>query len=243
MKKNLILQHWNGDLPKWARIATLTVSDYADRIDADYELVRGMPMGDIHGPHTQKLVYLKDKYDCYEQTLMLDMDIVATKESANVFDIPYVGVLHDRAMKGASRTPGAAPTLFKLGKPVFFGNFIKLSVADRVKLRKVWDEEESFIGESVIDHYSGDEIVLHYLIWKSKIFDKKNASELCMRYDDDLMWRKQNRFDRIFANLFKHSPSGPAADEKWGDGSDKNAVFLHFCRDQKKYIERWFNTQ
>mgnify|MGYP003626170328 FL=1 len=240
---NIILQHYDGDLPDWAVIARDSVKNYAEKIGVEYELVIGNPMGKVHGAHTQKLVYIKEKYDKYDQTIMLDMDICATKHSNNVFDVPRIGVLHDRAMQGTSRTPGAAPNLYKKGAPCFFGNVIKLHKEQRIALREVWEREEQFIADSVVDHYSGDEIVLHYLFHKSGILDGIPLSELCMRLDDNLWWRTENRWDRKFANLFMHSPSGPAADEKWGDGSDKDATFLHFCASQKRLIKEWHKTQ
>ena len=237
---NIILQHYDGPLPDWAIIARDTVKNYAEKIGVEYGLVTGNPMGKVHGAHTQKLVYIQEKYDKYDQVLMLDMDIVATNNYRNVFDIPRIGVLHDRAMQGTSKTPGAAPKLYKKGAPCFFGNFIKLNKEQRVALREVWNRDEKFIADSVIDHYSGDEIVLHYLFHQSGILDGQRLSELCMRYDDNLWWRKDNRWDRKFANLYMHSPTGPAADKEWGDGSDKDASFLHFCTAQKKHIKEWY---
>ena len=97
--KNIILQHWNGDMPQWARLAEKTARDYCERIGCEYELLRGHPMGEDWGPNPQKLAYLLEKYDDYDQTLMIDMDMIASKSSRNVFDIELVGVIHERAMK------------------------------------------------------------------------------------------------------------------------------------------------
>lgn len=239
--KNIILQHFDGELPDWAIIARDTVKNYADKIGVEYELVTGNPMGKVHGAHTQKLVYIQEKYDEYDQVLMLDMDICATKIYNNVFDVPRIGVLHDRAMQGTSKTPGAAPKLYKKGAPCFFGNFIKLEKEQRIALREIWERDEQFIADSVVDHYSGDEIVLHYLFHQAGILEGKKPSELCMRLDDDLEHRKENRWDRKFANLYQHSPiNGRKGFEVWGDGHDKDASFLHFCTHQKRLIQHWF---
>ena len=35
---NLIMQHWNGDLPRWAQLAERTVREYAEDIGVEYEL-------------------------------------------------------------------------------------------------------------------------------------------------------------------------------------------------------------
>ena len=239
---NIILQHWTGELPRWAQLTSNSIAEYARVIGAEYELVRGNPMGEVHGPHTQKLVYIQKQYDEYDQTLMLDMDIMATKQFSNVFDIPRIGVLHDRAMQGTSRTSNAAPTLYEKGKPVFFGNFIKLTREQRISLRDIWNRDEDKIAKGVIDHYSGDEIVLHYLFHQSGILDGIRNSDLCMRYNDDYTWRRENRWDRKFANLYRNSPKRPASDKQWGDGSDSDASLIHFCRDQKRYIEKVYES-
>ena len=43
--KNLILQHWNGDLPRWAITCKITMHWYAcqPNIGADYKLLSGYP--------------------------------------------------------------------------------------------------------------------------------------------------------------------------------------------------------
>lgn len=226
---NIILQHWAGPLPRWAELAKQSFECYAKKIGADYELVRDYPMGKEHGPHTQKLVYLKEKYDKYDQTLMVDMDTVATNVCENVFDLPelYIGVLHDRAIQGTSRTPGAGPTLYKKGEPIYFGNWIKLTRDQRIALREQWDNK--LLAEAVVDHYSGDEIVLHYLIHKSGILKNKSYNEIGMRHGNDLKERIENRLDRKFANQ--------------PEDSDPDASIIHFCRDRKKYIEDFCKTR
>lgn len=221
---NIILQHWDGALPEWAVLAEKTVRRYASKIGAEYELVTGMPMGKVHGPNSQKLVYLDPKYDQYDQVLMLDMDTIATNVGDNVFERPEIGVLHDRAMKGSSRTPAAAPTLYKPGAPVFFGNFIKLTRDQRIELRKHADWD--LFAQAVTDHYSGDEIILHYLLHKSGILDGKKYTDICMRCDgtsaSDIHFRKFNRVDRKFANQ--------------PEDSDPDASIIHFCRNRKAFL-------
>lgn len=231
---NLIMQHWNGDLPRWAQVAERTVRDYASDISAEYELVRGHPLGEAMGPNPQKLCYLLEKYDKYEYTLMLDMDVIATKQRYDVFDIPQIGVLHRRAMRddGSSMTPTAAPELYKKGEYIFFGNFIKLHRDQRVALREYLDID--YIAPRTLNKYAGDETVLHYLIHKSGILKDKTIEEVCMRCSGtsykDIYYRNHNRLDRKFANL--STASNPAV-----DASDKDAVFLHFGQTRKNNIE------
>ena len=221
---NIILQHWDGAMPEWAQLATKTMKRYAEKIGADYELVTGYPLGKEIGPNSQKMVYLLEKYDKYDQTLMLDMDTIATNVCANVFDRPEIGVLHDRAMKGSSRTPGAAPELYKLGEYVFFGNFIKLNKDQRVAMREHADWD--WLATKVVDHYSGDEVVLSYLMYKSNILKGKSIEDVCMRCSgtsyEDIYFRKHSRWDRKFANQ--------------PEDSDPDASIIHFCRGRKAQL-------
>lgn len=223
---NIILQHWAGTKPDWAIVAEKTIRKYADKIGADYELFTDYPVGKEHGANSQKLHFLNEKYDKYEQVLMLDMDIIATKVCENVFERPEIGVLHDRAMMGPyatkiSRTPASAPNLYKQGSHVFFGNFIKMNSEQRIKLREHlnWNLFE----KEVTDHYSGDEIIMHYLLHKSKILENTTFEEICMRTSGtsykDIHFRDHNRFDRKFCNQ--------------PEDSDDDASLIHFCANRK----------
>ena len=58
---NIILQHWDGELPEWAIVAKRTMENYASKIGCHYELVTGNPLGEKLGPNPQKLVYLTEK--------------------------------------------------------------------------------------------------------------------------------------------------------------------------------------
>lgn len=229
---NIILQHWVGDLPPWATLARETMQRYASAIGADYELVQGYPVGPQHGPYSQKLHYLNEKYDKYDQVLMIDMDTVATRQYDNVFDRPEIGVLHDRAMQGPfakklSRTPQGAPNLFKLGEFLFFGNFIKLRTDQRVVLRNHLDWE--LFAREIHDHYAGDEIILHYLLHQSELLKGKAFEEVCMRTSGasyhDIHFRSHNRYDRKFCNQ--------------PEDSDKDASLIHFCASRKSMIPQY----
>ena len=219
---NIILQHWNGELPDWARAAKKTMQIYAEDIGCEYELVTGHPLGEKLGPNPQKLVYITEKYDQYDKVLMLDMDTIATPIHGNVFDRPEIGVLHDRAMKGISRTPGAAPDLYTLGMPIFFGNYIMTTREQRIAMREHADWD--WLADKIVDSYSGDEIALAWLMQKAGFLDGKSIEDMCMRCTGtsykDILFRTANRWDRKFANQ--------------PEDSDIDASIIHFCRHRKK---------
>lgn len=234
--KTIILQHWNGPLPQWAELAKKSVELYAKKIGSDYELVTGYPLGEKLGPNPQKLVYISDRYDEYDKVLMLDMDVIATDKYENVFNYDHIGVLHDRAIKGQSRTPKAAPELFEIGMPIFFGNYIMTRKEQRQKMRKYADWE--WLSTKVIDSYSGDEIVLAWLMKKSGILDNIKIEQMCMRCTgssyQDIHFRTHNRLDRKFTNLpfdFDDTCSASA-----------DATFLHFGQHRKKAIPTYIHN-
>lgn len=235
---NIILQHWNGDLPHWAVLAKKTVELYAKTIGCDYELVTGYPLGQKLGPNPQKLVYITEKYDQYDKVLMLDMDVIATNVFDNAFERPEIGVLHDRAMKGSSRTPGSAPELFTVGMPIFFGNYIMTTREQRVAMREHANWE--WLATKVVDSYSGDEMVLAWLMKQANILDNLTIEQICMRCSgtshEDIHFRIHNRWDRKFTNLAfggDHTCS-----------SDPDASLLHFGQHRKHsiptYVSKYF---
>lgn len=238
---NIILQHWNGPLPEWARLAKKSVELYAEKIGCHYKLVEGYPLGISLGPNPQKLVYITEEYDQYDKVLMLDMDVIATDKYENAFDYDQIGVLHDRAMKGSSRTPKAATELFEIGMPIFFGNYIMTTKDQRIKMRQYADWK--WLSTKVTDSYSGDEIVLAWLMKKARILNDKTIEQMCMRCTgssyEDIHFRLHNRIDRKFTNL----PFG-------GDDSciaAPDASLLHFGQHRKKsiptYILKYFGDK
>ena len=52
-------------MPRWATICKESVEEYARRIDADYELLEGFPMGGLVSQHkNQNLGWSFKKYSC-----------------------------------------------------------------------------------------------------------------------------------------------------------------------------------
>ena len=90
--KNIILQHWNGTKTFWVVKCENSIRKYADDIDADYELLSGFPMGDWFPNFNtkpwlvvQKLFMLNEKYDEYDNVLLLDMDMLYTGVIDDIF--------------------------------------------------------------------------------------------------------------------------------------------------------------
>ena len=185
--KNIILQHWNGNSPDWVIKCKNSIQNYADKIDAEYEFLSGYPMGDFfENTNTkpflviQKICMLLEKYDGYDNVLMLDMDMMFTGKVDNIFEYEGIGRLHKKGMTeaGASRNGRKWPKLYKQGLPMFFGNCIKLDRNDRKTLRSKLNKEIITSGTSEDGYPPNDEIIMHYLMYSSGLLQGRNVLEL-----------------------------------------------------------------
>ena len=66
-KNNLILQHWEGPFYPGLKECQQSVIDYAERIGAEYKHVSGFPFSDRLGLTIQKIHFLDEMYDEYDQ--------------------------------------------------------------------------------------------------------------------------------------------------------------------------------
>lgn len=213
--KNLILQHWDGALPPWARLSGDTISAYAAQIGAEYRLILGNPLGAEFGPWAQKLHVIDAEWDAYDSVVMLDMDMVATAVGDDLFDYPGVGRLHRRAMTavGGSATGRDNPKLYHQGAPVFFGNFVKLTRPERQALRGAFDREYVLAAGNQNRTKLHDESILHHLVHTSQALASRDVLEV--------------PHDR-FCDL--------------PEEAHPDASLLHFCRHRKSQIATYVGT-
>jgi len=225
---NLIFQHWvnlnnSNTLPRWAEIAMGSIRSYAEHVGSDYILVDGYPLGKERGVVAQKLFMLDEKFDEYDDVLLLDTDMVASrKHKQNAFDEPGVGRLHLKAMSGAKNSKQGRhwPGMYKQGAPIFFGNFIKLTREQRITLRNFMPSIELIknnMGDKRASRYlnsnpPNDEQCLHWMIWQSGIFDHMSH--------DDLM---------VNHNKYCDMP----------EECSNDATLIHFCGSRKNNIEQY----
>ena len=185
--KNIILQHWSGQLQSWAVKCKNSVEKYAEQSGADYEFLEDYPMGDFFKNKNtkpflvvQKIHMISEKYDDYDNVLMLDMDMLATKHFDNIFDYEGIGRLHKKGMKAAhlSKNGRKWPKLYKQGFPMFFGNCVKFGRQDRIAMRKCLDRDILNKGMSDDGLPPNDEIIMHYLMHTAGILKDKKVLEL-----------------------------------------------------------------
>ena len=91
--KNIILQHWAGDMNELTALSTSNIATYAKNIGADYKLLRGMLFHPDLSCQCQKLFMLDDSFDEYDMVVMVDADMFIRKGmKENVFeDVTGIG--------------------------------------------------------------------------------------------------------------------------------------------------------
>ena len=93
---NIILQHFDGELRPLDKLSMANIQEYAKMVGADYELIRGKPFRSYLTPACQKVFMLDESFDKYDQVLMIDIDMFATKGlKENVFDVPGIGLVEE----------------------------------------------------------------------------------------------------------------------------------------------------
>ena len=206
---NLIIQHWNGPLPEWARLATQSIEKYAKACGAEYELVTGYPLGKERGVLAQKLISLDQKYFDFDQVLLLDTDMVATNTYDNIFNHDGIGRLHLRGMESeqGSRNGRKWPYYWQKDWPMFFGNFIKMDKFTRTKIAPFLPKSEDFVKYKHEGEEPNDEIILSWMM--------RQAS-----------WFMPAQVDHPrFCDLPEEAAS--------------NATLIHFCGGRKRNIIQW----
>ena len=192
------------------------ISEYAKSIGADYEFIRGI----VFKPKIahkldipcQKLVYLDEKYDEYDNVLMLDADMFAVKGlTKNVFE-ETTGIGKHESIQTALRQKLVNLIGSEWGDtsaPYWGGEFMMLSKEIRKSFREVLDDD---VCLTFARHYH-DEGIMHGLskrlgmkddpslylgskewCWSSWEPDVENASFIHIRRK---MWTDGPKQDKI----------------------------------------------
>ena len=95
--KNIILQHWTGELGPLELASKANMEKYAKQCGAEYELILGNQFHPkLHGCY-QKLIMLDKRFDKYQDTLMVDLDMfveelsVGEKQRVEIIKVLFRG--------------------------------------------------------------------------------------------------------------------------------------------------------
>jgi len=147
---NIILQHWSGAMNRLTELSVANMSRYADKIGADYRLLRGDLVNPSLSAPCQKIYMLDAEFDGYDMVVMVDADMFTRKGmTENVFtDVVGVGrhtkVQDELHVKLKRKHPGAS-----LEHPYWGGSIYRLDRKIRQRLREG-------IVESEMIPYSGN---------------------------------------------------------------------------------------
>jgi len=143
--KNIILQHWTGDMDELGTLSSANISKYATKVGADYKLLRGDVFNPTLCAPMQKLFMLDETFDEYDVVVMLDIDMFTrVGMDENIFDpdITGVGMCTEFQEKLFRSLCKQKPTLTNPDYPYWGGAIYKLDRELRQRLRSHFNEAE-----------------------------------------------------------------------------------------------------
>ena len=166
--KNIILQHFDGELRELDELSMGNIKDYAEMVGADYQLVKGRPFRKHLTSPCQKVILLDEKWDGYDQVLMLDIDMFAPKGmNDNVFEEQGIGLYEDTQKRLHNKIAHIYPMIANINTPYWGGAIYKMNKKTRQKLRKELGGNEGWmLNYNQLYHFE-DEGIKHSLAFKS----------------------------------------------------------------------------
>ena len=168
--KNIILQHWKGELNELARLSMENISQYAQKCGAEYKLVMGDPFHPNVKGQIQKLCILNEEWDAYDIVVMLDMDMFVRKGMGeNIFNVDGLGMTaeyQEGLFKGLCRR---FPTWTNPNYPYWGGAIYRMEKDIRKKLRTGIDHKDTVELDRI---GKDDELLLHRIATKSGVKEK-----------------------------------------------------------------------
>ena len=162
--KNIILQHYNGDLGELEEFSVQNIQEYAKRMNSDYHLLRGKPFREHLTSPCQKVYMLDKQFDEYDNVLMLDIDMFAPKGmNIDIFSQNGIG-LYARVQRGLhKRLVKSYPNLASIDIPYWGGAIYKMNLNTRQLLRKQLGGDESWMEKFNKPYRYEDEGIMHVL--------------------------------------------------------------------------------
>ena len=164
MNKNIILQHFDGELRPLDKLSIENIQNYAKFVGADYELVRGKPFNPRLTSPCQKVIILHEKFDEWDNALMLDIDMFVPKNmEENIFEQKGVGLYADVQKRLHQKIVETYPLIASKNAPYWGGAIYKLNREMRVKLRSVNTGSDLWMNNFNQLYHFEDEGIMHVL--------------------------------------------------------------------------------
>lgn len=204
--KNIILQHWVGELGELEIESSRNIKRYADYCGAEYHLLRGNIFDSRLSPQSQKMCMLSPEFDDYDTVVMLDTDMFTRKGmTKNIFtDETGIGRHYGIQTHLIKQIKRRFPLLADPNYCYWGGSFYRLGKSDRIRLRQNMDINEM----SKFNGNFNDEGIMHRLAVLSEYKNERRY------YLDGQKWNYSSFDEGIEdANIIhirpKVTPTGP----------------------------------
>lgn len=168
--KNIILQHWTGDLGELEQLSSANIKKYAQKLGADYRMLRGQVFRKELTPPCQKLYMLDEEFDEYDVVVMLDPDMFTRKGMEdNIFNECGVGKTTEIQDMLLGSLVQVCRSLANPDYPYWGGAIRRMDRDLRQKLR-VHINDENWLPLSKSYRFE-DEGIMHRLMTLAKIKD------------------------------------------------------------------------
>lgn len=166
--RNIILQHFDGEMRPLDYESQWNIMDYADTIDADYKLVEGKPFRENLTNACQKVHMIHEEFDEWDNVLMLDIDMFRPAAMRlNIFDQPGIGLYADVQQNLHRRLIQWYPMLGSMDTPYWGGAIYKMDRHTRQTLRKQLGGNEGWMQNFNKPYNYEDEGIMHVLAMRS----------------------------------------------------------------------------
>ena len=168
--RNIILQHFDGDLRELDKLSKNNIMEYADHCKAEYQLVTGKPFRKHLTAPCQKVFMIDEQYDEYDNVLMLDIDMFVPKNmKVNIFTQTGIGLYNPIQQNLHGKLVRTYPFIGSMASPYWGGAIYKMNRALRQKLRTSLGGNEGWMNAYNKPYQWEDEGIIHSLAFKSGI--------------------------------------------------------------------------
>ena len=174
MVKNIILQHFDGELRELDRLSIMNIQSYAEMVGADYKLVTGKPFRRHLTSPCQKVYMIDEKWDDYDNLLMLDIDMFAPNGMTdNVFKEVGIGLYENVQQRLHRQIANTYPLQASQRYTYWGGAIYKFTKDMRAKLRSALGDNETWMNNYNRLYHFEDEGIMHTLALKSDFNPKE----------------------------------------------------------------------
>ena len=166
--KNLILQHFDGELRELDKLSMSNIQQYAELVGAEYKLITGSPFRGYLTAPCQKVHMLSEEFDEYDNVLMLDIDMFAPiGMNINIFEQKGVGLYEDVQKRLHRQLVEKYYPLGSLSAPYWGGAIYKMSRPMRQALRTGFKTNDSWMLKFNQPYHFEDEGIMHVLAYRA----------------------------------------------------------------------------